>query len=247
MQRWSTVPTLTFRLAVTFQSATREEWLRLVDQVLKGASFEDKLVTQTHDGLRVAPLSPRRPKALPISGREPGAAWAVIQRVNDPQPAAANAEALHDLANGATGLVLEFAGAIGACGFGLAAERDAIAQALAGVDLSRVALDLDLGPHAGDVPMTIAEVIERHGTRPSACAIRFGLDPIGAAAMAGGSPLPWPSVARDLGQTIPALAQQGFRGPFASADARIVHNAGGSEAQELAYALAVGVEYLRAP
>ena len=93
--------------------------------------------------------------------------------------------------------------------------------------------------------MTIAEVIERHGTRPSACAIRFGLDPIGAAAMAGGSPLPWPSVARDLGQTIPALAQQGFRGPFASADARIVHNAGGSEAQELAYALAVGVEYLR--
>ena len=52
-------------------------------------------------------------------------------------------------------------------------------------------------------------------------------------------------VARDLGQTIPALAQQGFRGPFASADARIVHNAGGSEAQELAYALAVGVEYLR--
>src|SRR6202043_2074285 len=36
------------------------------------------------------------------------------------------------------------------------------------------------------------------------------------------------------------------RGPFAPADARIVHNAAGSEAQELAYALAVAVAYLRA-
>ncbi len=228
-----------------FPVATREQWLRLVGQVLKGASFQDKLVSQTYDGLRVEPLSPRRPKSLPIAGREPGTAWAIMQRVDHPQPAAANAEALHDLANGATGLGLEFAGAIGAYGFGLAAERDAITQALAGVDLSRIALDLDLGPHAGDVPMTIAGVIERHGMRPSACSIRFGFDPIGAAAMAGGGPLPWPSLARELGQTVAALAQQGFRGPFATADARIVHNAGGSEAQELAYALAVGVEYWR--
>src|SRR5262249_13441721 len=41
-------------------------------------------------------------------------------------------------------------------------------------------------------------------------------------------------------------AGKGLTGPFAPADARIVHNAGGSEAQELAYALAVAVAYLRA-
>ncbi len=34
------------------------------------------------------------------------------------------------------------------------------------------------------------------------------------------------------------LAGQGFRGPFAAADGRIVHNAGGSEAQELAFVIA---------
>ena len=33
------------------------------------------------------------------------------------------------------------------------------------------------------------------------------------------------------------LAGQGFRGPFAVADGRVIHNAGGSEAQELAFAL----------
>ena len=42
------------------------------------------------------------------------------------------------------------------------------------------------------------------------------------------------------------MAGQDFRGPFAVADGRVIHNAGGSEAQELAFALAVAVEYMRA-
>ena len=46
--------------------------------------------------------------------------------------------------------------------------------------------------------------------------------------------------------TLRDLAEQGFRGPFAVADGRIIHNAGGSEAQELAFALAAAVDCLRA-
>ena len=42
------------------------------------------------------------------------------------------------------------------------------------------------------------------------------------------------------------LSGAGFRGPFGVADGRIIHNAGGSEAQELAFALASAVAYLRA-
>jgi methylmalonyl-CoA mutase len=41
------------------------------------------------------------------------------------------------------------------------------------------------------------------------------------------------------------LTAAGFRGPFAVADGRVIHNAGGSEAQELAFALASAVAYLR--
>jgi len=37
-----------------------------------------------------------------------------------------------------------------------------------------------------------------------------------------------------------------LQNPLAAADGRIVHNAGGSEVQELAYTLAVAVAYLRA-
>ena len=42
------------------------------------------------------------------------------------------------------------------------------------------------------------------------------------------------------------LAAQGFVGPFAVADGRVIHAAGGSEAQELAFVLACAVAYLRA-
>src|SRR5258708_14769932 len=96
-------------LAAEFPGATREQWLKLVEQVLKGASFDNKLVAATYDGLRVEPLSPRKPQATPVIGRKPGAAWAIMQRVDHPQAAAAHAEAVHDLANGATGLSVEFA------------------------------------------------------------------------------------------------------------------------------------------
>jgi methylmalonyl-CoA mutase len=74
-----------------------------------------------------------------------------MQRVDHPDPAAANAEALHDLENGANGLSLVFAGAVGAYGYGLPASERAIARALEGVHLDAgIALDLDLGPHIQD-------------------------------------------------------------------------------------------------
>jgi methylmalonyl-CoA mutase len=42
------------------------------------------------------------------------------------------------------------------------------------------------------------------------------------------------------------LIDRGFKGPFVLADGRPVHDAGGSEAQEVAFALALAVTYLRA-
>jgi methylmalonyl-CoA mutase len=64
--------------------------------------------------------------------------------------------------------------------------------------------------------------------------------------MNGGTPLPWAKLAPIFAKRVSDLAGQGFSGPFAVADGRIVHAAGGSEAQELAFVLAVAVAYLRA-
>ena len=234
-------------LAAEFPAATREQWRKLVERVLKGAPFDANLVAKTYDGLTIEPLYERRPQAQPIAGRVPGAAWWVTQRVDHPVGAAANAEARHDLENGATALSLVFSGAVGAYGYGLAAKEDAIARALAGIHLDAgIALDLDSGARPDHPGSLLAALVRRSGTAASATNIRFGYDPIGTAAAAGAALLPWSGLAPAFSTAILELAARGFRGPFACADGRIIHNASGSEAQELGYALAVAVEYLRA-
>ena len=60
------------------------------------------------------------------------------------------------------------------------------------------------------------------------------------------SPQTWQNLAPPFATTIGELAADGFRGPFAVADGRVIHNAGGSETQELAFALASALTYLRA-
>ena len=106
-------------LAAEFPAIREADWRKLVEAALKGASFDKRLVSQTYDGLRVEPLYPRAANAQPVAGRAPGTAWTIMQRVDHPDPAAANAQALQDLENGASGLTLVFAGSLNANGYGL--------------------------------------------------------------------------------------------------------------------------------
>jgi methylmalonyl-CoA mutase len=233
-------------LAAEFPAATREDWLKLVAAALKGAPFE-KLVSKTYDDLRIEPLYGRDPDAKPIPGRAPAVPWRVLARVDHPDAAAANADIRHELANGATGLSLTFAGAIGSYGYGIEASDAALARLFDGVHLDAgIAVELDLGPRGADAPRLLVDLVERAGLAPARTDIRFGLDPIGVLATAGSSPLAWDEMAPAFASSIADLKRRGFAGPFAAADARPIHDAGGSEAQELAFALAVATAYLRA-
>src|SRR5205807_8641169 len=174
-------------LAAEFPAATHAQWRALVERVLKGAPFQ-ALIAKTYDDIAIEPLFQRDASARPIAARTPGAAWAVMQRADHPDPAAANAEALHDLENGATGLSVIFTGATGAYGYGLAASEAAIARALEGIHLDAgIALDLDLGPHMQEAGRALAALVERRGVAPAATHIRSGFDPSGAAALGGPS------------------------------------------------------------
>jgi methylmalonyl-CoA mutase len=233
-------------LAADFPPATREQWLDLVAGLLKGAPFERRLVAKTRDGLEIQPLYPATAEERSPLGRGAGGPWAILQRLDHPHPEAANAEARHDCENGASGLSLVLAGAVGAYGFGIAPNQAPIARALAGLPLGvpGTALEVDAGAHGEEASRAIAALAEQRDI--AAGAIRFGLDPLGAMAMSGAAPVPWKDAAALLGRRIAALAQAGFKGPFAVADGRVIHNAGGSEAQELGFSLAVAVAYLRA-
>src|ERR1700719_4783460 len=124
-----------FSLAGEFPTAQREDWLKLVSAALKGAPFE-KLIARTHDGLAIEPVYSARRDAQPAPGRAPGAAWQILQRVDHPDPAAANEQARHDLENGANGLNLVFAGSSDANGYGVPASDAAIARVLEDVHLN---------------------------------------------------------------------------------------------------------------
>src|SRR3979490_3430381 len=119
------------RLAADFAPATYDDWRKLVDGVLKGAPFE-KLVGKTHDGLKIEPIYRRAHDAAPVAGRPAAAPWKIMQRIDHPDATMANAQALHDLENGATGLTRLFAGADGAHGFGLEPSAEAIEKVLDG-------------------------------------------------------------------------------------------------------------------
>ena len=231
--------------AADFPAATRDEWRRLVDTVLKGASFQ-RLESKTYDRLTIEPLYDRAAAARSVTGRVPGAAWTLMQRVDHPDPAIANAQALEDLENGATGLVLVFAGSVSANGFGLAASAASVARVLDGIDFAGAAIDLNLSPATRHVVRDIAALVKSRGMAPAAADLRFSINPIGGFAASGKSARGWDELAKSFAAMVGELAGAGFRGPFAVADGRIIHNAGGSEAQELAFALASAVAYLRA-
>ena len=233
-------------LAADFAPATFDDWRKLVDGVLKGAPFE-KLVSKTYDGLTIAPIYPRARDASPIAGRPAAAPWQIMQRIDHPDAAKANAQALHDLDNGATGLTLVFEGSNGARGFGMQPTAETVAATLDGIFIDAgIAIELNVGPQSRMAAIHLADYITSRKLDPATCNIRFGLDPIGACAVWGSSAYNWWEIAPAFTDAIKKVAAAGFKGPFAVADGRVIHDAGGSEVQELAYVLAVSVAYLRA-
>ncbi|MSO71975.1 MAG: methylmalonyl-CoA mutase [Alphaproteobacteria bacterium] len=232
-------------LGSEFPPATREDWLKLVAAVLKDRPYE-WLIAKTYDGLPIEPLYSRAADARPIAGRAPGADWALMQRVDHPDPAAANAEALHDLENGATGLTLVCAGSINADGYGIDGSAKTLTRVLEGVHLDGITIDFNVGSETRGIVRHFAALVKERKLDPASVDLRASLNPIGGMAAAGGSDKPWNELAPGFAAFVGEMAGAGFRGPFAVADGRIVHNAGGSEAHELAFAITSAIAYLRA-
>jgi methylmalonyl-CoA mutase len=234
-------------LAAEFPAGTRETWRKLVEGVLKGAPFDKRLVARTYDGLNIQPLYPRAADARPIAARAAGAPWTVMQRVDHPDPAAANAEALHDLENGATGLSVVCRGSINANGYGLDSSLATLERVFDGIYLDAgVVIDFNVSAATRDAAKNFAALVKNRGIAPETVALRASLNPLGHMAATGDAIRPWRELAPTFADLVKDLAAQGFRGPFAVADGRVIHNAGGSEAQELAFTLGSAVTYLRA-
>ncbi|HUR43108.1 MAG TPA: methylmalonyl-CoA mutase family protein, partial [Aestuariivirga sp.] len=205
-----------FPFSADFSTADREEWLRRVQAVSKGADFETALVGNV-DGIRVEPLYGRIVGA-PV-GRERIAPWTVHARVDHPDAAKANAQALEDLANGATGLTLVFEGQPSARGFGITVQQ--LPRVLEGIHLHAIALRLEGDAEAAQA---LAQFVAEQPIDPERLDVSFGLS---------------------HSALVKSLMAQGFKGPFLDADGRSLHEQGATAAQELGATLASAAAFLR--
>lgn len=232
--------------AADFPAPAREQWLKLVEGVLKGADFQKKLVSRTHDGIEIQPLYPKAENAPRIARAESGR-WRVSQRLDHPDPAKASELALLDLEGGADALTLVTHKAPSGRGFGVRIDNlDDLDRALSGVMLDLIHLRLDAGGHGRQIAAMLVALARRRGHDLSALSLDLGLDPIGAMAGMGRMSAAWDAVAHRMGDTLADLSGRGFGGRAFLADGRVYHEAGASEAQELAAVLATGLAYLRA-
>lgn len=233
-------------LAADFAPATYEDWRKLVDGVLKGAPFE-KLVGKTYDGLAIEPIYRRARGAAPIAGRPAASPWKIMQRIDHPDPAAANTLAIQELENGASGLDIEFAGGPGARGFGVVDAAPETFKRLFDGIFADAGISIALHPviGRGNAGEALAALIEERRVDPAKVDLRFNYQALSTMAVRGRAPAPWNEMAKPFAGVVSGLMKRGFRGPFVLADGRPVHDAGGSEVQELAFALSLAVAYLR--
>lgn len=205
-------------------------WRALAEKALKGEPIE-ALRWQTPDDLILEPLyGPAEPV---YAGRALAGPWQVVQRVDDDERSAAQAR--EDLENGASAIALTFAGAPMAFGRGLSADAvAALDEALSGIHLDLVPVHIEAGGRARAALALVMALAERRGQRLAE--VHAGIDP--AATLFATGRLAVCDAAPELASTLRAADRAGLNGTVFAGDGRAVAEAGGTSAQELAFALA---------
>lgn len=202
-----------------------------------------KLIVTTNDGVDVSPLYTRADEDGAPMAEVPGAfpftrgatvdteraGWGVTETFGShgDDPAEVNKQILHALNSGTTTISLDLTGSLTPGG---------LAQALAGVYLNMVPVNVHAGTRAAEAAEALYALADEAGT----AAVNLGASPL-TSAVDG-------SESVDLDATVAlakaASARDGVRAVLV--DATAFSNQGASDAQEIGLALAAGVEYVRA-
>jgi methylmalonyl-CoA mutase len=210
-------------------------WRKAAEAALKGRPLDPVIRANLVDGTAFDAILPRA-SVRTIAGRPAGARWSAMARVDIADPAAANAQVLEDLDNGASGVAL----VLTPDGLG-AATVDELDVALSGVMLDLVTTAVEAAPLGGvQAAALVAALVEKRSQKPADVLILFGLDMVRDALLTGAAP-----VTKDVADTVTKLGGLGFTSPALLFDGRVAHEAGASEAQELAGALSAAVEHVR--
>jgi len=242
-------------LAGDFEAPSYAQWAAEVAKVLNKGRPEgkqltaekaiDRLRTRTVDGLVVEPIYTKQdavaelgaPAFVPFTRGTTVRngdmdAWDVRALHEDPDNAVTRQAIRTDLERGATSIWLRV-------------DPDAIAAADVATSLADVLLDLakvDVSSRTDQVGAAEAllAVFEASDKDKAELSLNLGLDPIGAAALNGGTP-----DLSSVSKWVQRLAGYSKSRAFV-VDGTIYHNAGAGDVHEVAWLLATAVEYVRA-
>ena len=227
-------------LAADFAPATEADWRALVAKTLGEAPFES-LEKATVEGLPIEPLYAQAAQpAITPRALDPDRHWEVRTLTAHPDAARANGEVLRDLEGNAASVIVRI-DPRGKAGVAMGS-ADGMAKVLDGVILEFAPVVLDagfLGPHAADWLGAVAKA------SPNAL-LRFNLDPLSALAETGASPGPIEAHLISASTVGVRLADTYPQAQLFLASGRVVHEAGGGEALEVAFAAAAAVAYAKA-
>jgi methylmalonyl-CoA mutase len=265
-----------FSLRDDFPPAGYDEWRALAEADLAGASFEQKLVTHTYEGIDIQPVYSRRdrpgtadPNGLPglppfVRGSQPLGAvqtgWDLRQEHAHPDLAVTNRAIRDDLQGGVTSLLLRLDIAArngldpddpGAAEWAgrdgvMAYHVDDFDRALADVPLDRAGVTLEAGAAFLPAAAVLAALWRRRGVTPDQARGAFNADPLAVLVRDGQLPLPAETALAHLADLARWTAQTHPHVTAVRVGTAPYHHAGATAAQDIAFGMATAVEYLRA-
>ena len=263
------------RLLAEFAPVTRETWKAQVEAELKGAPFDKKMLSSTYEGITLQPIYCREDGAkvahlvsnpgfggLVRGGTASGHVghpWDVSQELAPPTASEFNDLAHAGLARGLTALNMVVDRAtrngsdpdwaeeteVGMGGLSVASLED-LRTALRGIDLGRVPLFIRSGASGMPVAALMAALIrERRGDLSSLRGC-IEIDPLGVLAHEGRLAQSLESAYREMAALTDWASKAAPGLQTMCVHARAWHESGGNAVQELGFALATALEYVRA-
>ena len=237
-----------------FPKASLPDWRDLADKALRGKDFEDTLVRRTASGIARGPLrttvddphNAGTPGAFPfvrgINAKiDPHRPWHITQSFSMADPAVANAAILDDLDGGVSALLL-YLDPAGKNGIAVHIRKD-LQTVLAGVDLAIVPVLLQARPLNAAYAAMLVSLWQDMGLEHASGGL--GFSPVGQTIRHG---MDFDLLPERLNRTAAFARWAADHAPnvaTAIITSSLIHEAGGSDALELAFAAAGGISYFK--
>lgn len=257
-----------------FPAVNYDQWRKLVEAELKGAPFEKKMFTDSHEGIKLHPLYTRQDGAkIPHVNSWPGVApyvrgsdasgyllkpWIISQEIACASPSDFNHLARNYSSRGLNGLNMVLDSAtrkgydpdwaqpeeVGFGGLSISTVED-LKRALEGIELDKTSLFVRSGASAMPFAALLVSLVRQSKKSSEILNGCIEMDPLGVLSHEGELPQSLVGAYGEMAALTRWASINAKRLQTICVHSRAWHEAGGNAVEELAFTLATAVDYLR--